>query len=173
MHERLKHFPAMWETWVRSLDRKDPLEKERATYSNILAWRIPWTEQLGGLQSMGSQRVRHDWETTFTFTFFILLLEDLICRTHVQVGKLKICSLEIKQNKTKDLLFGGNAPQTLQLFDILKCITNRMASIIWDSNIYHSILLGILQWNHFLVIINHNTLQVNSGGLSRTQNVFL
>ena len=46
--------------WVRSLGREDPLEKEVATHSSILAWRIPWTEEPGGLQSMGLQRVRHD-----------------------------------------------------------------------------------------------------------------
>ena len=51
----------MQETWVQSLGREDPLEKGMATYSSILAWRIPWTEELGGLQSMGWQRVGHDW----------------------------------------------------------------------------------------------------------------
>ena len=51
MAQRLKCLPAMWETCVRSLDREDPLEKEMATHSSILAWRIPWTEELGGLQS--------------------------------------------------------------------------------------------------------------------------
>ena len=58
--QRLKHLPAMQETWVQSLGQEDPLEKEMATHSSILAWRIPWTEEPGGLQSMGSQRVRHD-----------------------------------------------------------------------------------------------------------------
>ena len=60
MAQRLKHLPAMQETQVRSLGWEDPLEKEMATHSSILAWRIPWTENPGGLQSMGSQRVRHD-----------------------------------------------------------------------------------------------------------------
>ena len=55
--QRLKRLPAMQETWVRSLGREDPLEKEMATHSSILAWRIPWMEDPGGLQSMGSQRV--------------------------------------------------------------------------------------------------------------------
>ena len=50
----------MQETQVQSLAREDPLEKEMATHCSILAWKIPWTEELGGLQSMGSQRVRHD-----------------------------------------------------------------------------------------------------------------
>ena len=56
----VKKSPAMCETWVQSLDWEDPLEKDMATHSSILAWRIPWTEEPGGLQSMGSQRVRHD-----------------------------------------------------------------------------------------------------------------
>ena len=60
MAQRLKRLPAMWETWVRSLGQEDSLEKEMATHSSILAWRIPWTEEPGGLQSMGSQRVGHD-----------------------------------------------------------------------------------------------------------------
>ena len=50
--QRLKCLPAMWETWVLFLVREDPLEKEMATRSSILAWRIPWMEELGGLQSM-------------------------------------------------------------------------------------------------------------------------
>ena len=58
--QRLKRLPEMRETWVRSLVWEDPLEKEMATHSNILAWRIPWTEEPGGLQSTGSQRVGHD-----------------------------------------------------------------------------------------------------------------
>ena len=58
--QRLKRLPAMQETWVWSLGREDALEKEMATHSSIPAWRIPWTEEPGGLQSTGSQRVGHD-----------------------------------------------------------------------------------------------------------------
>ena len=56
----VKNPPAMQENWVQSLGWEDPLEKEMATHSSILAWRFPWTEERGGLQSMGSQRVGHD-----------------------------------------------------------------------------------------------------------------
>ena len=56
----VKNLPAMQETWVRSLGREDPLEKEMATHSSVLAWKIPWTENPGRLQSIGSQRVGHD-----------------------------------------------------------------------------------------------------------------
>ena len=67
MAQRLKRLPAMWETWVRSLGREDPLEKELATHSSILSWRIPWTETPGGLQSMGSQSRTRLSDFTFTF----------------------------------------------------------------------------------------------------------
>ena len=58
--QMVKNLPAVQETWVRSLGWEDPLEKGMATHSSILAWRIPWTEDPGKLQSMESQRVRHD-----------------------------------------------------------------------------------------------------------------
>ena len=61
--QMVKNLPAMWEMWVQFLGREDPLEKEMATHSRILAWAIPWTEEPGGLQSMGSQRVRQDLAT--------------------------------------------------------------------------------------------------------------
>ena len=59
MAQIVKHLPTMWETWVRSLGREDPLEKEMATHSSTLAWKIPWMEEPGRLQSVGSQRVTH------------------------------------------------------------------------------------------------------------------
>ena len=58
--QMVKCLPTMWEAWVRSLGREDPLEKEMATHSSALAWKIPWTEEPGSPQSMGLQRVRHD-----------------------------------------------------------------------------------------------------------------
>ena len=60
MAQMVKHLPTMWETLVRSLGQEDPLEKEMAIHSRTLVWEIPWTENPGGLQSMGSQRVGHD-----------------------------------------------------------------------------------------------------------------
>ena len=60
MAQAVKYLLAMLETWVQSLGLEDPLEKEMATYSSILAWRIPWTEEPSRLQSMESQRVEHN-----------------------------------------------------------------------------------------------------------------
>ena len=66
--QTVKNLPTVQETWVQSLGQEGPLEKGMATHSSILAWRIPWTEKPGRLQSMGLQRVRHDWATN-TFHF--------------------------------------------------------------------------------------------------------
>ena len=60
MVQTIKRLPTMWETWVPSLGQEDLLEKEMATHSSVLAWKIPWTEEPGRLHSMGSQRVGHD-----------------------------------------------------------------------------------------------------------------
>ena len=56
----VKRLPTVWESWVRSLGQEDPLEKEMATHSSTLAWKIPWTEERSRLQAMGSQRVGND-----------------------------------------------------------------------------------------------------------------
>ena len=68
MAQTVKNLPAVQETWVQSLGWEDPLEKGMATHSNILAWRIPWTEEPGVLYFMGLQRVRYDGATN-TFIF--------------------------------------------------------------------------------------------------------
>ena len=69
MAQTVKNLPAMQETQVQSLGREDPLEKEMAIHSSILAWEIPWTEEPDGLQSTGSQRVRHDGATTLSLSW--------------------------------------------------------------------------------------------------------
>ena len=75
----VKRLPAMWETWVRSPGQEDPLEKGMAAHSSTLAWKIPWMEELGRLQSMGSQRVGDDGTTSLvhllskSFHFFIFI----------------------------------------------------------------------------------------------------
>ena len=71
--QRINRLPAMQETRVRSLGWEDPLEKEMATHSSILAWRIPWLEEPSGLQSTGSQRVGHDWATSLSCLRSILI----------------------------------------------------------------------------------------------------
>ena len=69
----VKNLPAVQEIQIWSLGQEDPLEKGMATHCSILAWRIPWTEDSGGLQSMGSQRVGHDYATNFLFFLFTIL----------------------------------------------------------------------------------------------------
>ena len=66
--QMIKSLPSVWETWVWPLGQDDPLEKEMATYSSTLAWKIPWMKEPGSLQSMGSQRVGHNWVTCLSFS---------------------------------------------------------------------------------------------------------
>ena len=73
--QTVKNLPAMQDMWVQSLGQEDHLEKGTVTHSRVLAWKIPGTEESGGLQSMGSQRVGHDWVTD-TFTFIHLKLKS-------------------------------------------------------------------------------------------------
>ena len=65
----VKNIPAMWKTQVQSLGKEDPLERRMATHSSVLAWIIPWTEEPGGLQSMGLDMVRHDWENELKIVY--------------------------------------------------------------------------------------------------------
>ena len=77
----VKNLPAMQKIWVQSLGQEESLDKEMATHASILAWRIPWTEEPGELQSMGSQRVRHNWATNtikLPMTFFTELEQIIL-----------------------------------------------------------------------------------------------
>ena len=69
MDQPLKRLPGLQETWIQSLGWEDPVEKRMATHSSILAWRNPWTEEPGGIQSMGSQRVGPDWVTNTSYSY--------------------------------------------------------------------------------------------------------
>ena len=73
--QTVKYLPAVWKTQVRSLGWEDPLVKELATHSSTLAWKIPWTKEPGRLQSMGSQRVGHDWVTSLYIVEYYFILQ--------------------------------------------------------------------------------------------------
>ena len=102
----------MQETWVPFLGQEDPLEKEAATHSTILAWRIPWTEEPGRLQSMGSQRVGHHWETNthmlvsklFSWTLWDVLTND---QTHGRVTGASDLEPEAEQHRWQPGLVAG------------------------------------------------------------------
>ena len=88
MAQVVKNLPAMWETQVQALGQEDPLERGMATHSTILALRIPWTEMPSGLQSMGSQRVRHDWVIN-TYLLYLLLCNEYVWRASLVVQMVK------------------------------------------------------------------------------------
>ena len=97
MAQMIKHMSSMLETWVRSLGREDPLEKEMATHSTTLAWKIPWTEEPGGIQSTGSQRVGHDWPTLLYFYFSLYRLQN----QERTLSPLQYATVNAKEKKKK------------------------------------------------------------------------
>ena len=98
--QTVKH---LWETWVWSLGQEDPLEKEMATHSSILAWRILWIEEPSGLQFMGLQRVRHDWATLLS-----LSIEAPGLLTVTWKGKSYLCHLFLKMWLSGDKVFDSS-----------------------------------------------------------------
>ena len=120
----VKNLPAMQETWVRSLDREDPLEKGTATHSNILAWRIPWTEEPGRLQSTGLHRVGHDWATNmFTSIYYCKWITHIISFT----------LYKSQQNYDKDI----------HIISISQCISEKLSNLLWGTLARASIWLWV------------------------------
>ena len=100
--QMVKNVPAKWETWVQSLGGEDPLEKGMAIHSSILAWRIPWTEEPGGPQSRGLQRVGHEsaantLERLICYIFILCLLLNMILSSN-HIIKSRICYMCINFN---------------------------------------------------------------------------
>jgi len=111
--QMVKNLPAVQGIWVRSLGWDDPLKKEMSTHSSILAWRIPWTEESGRLQSMGLQRVRYNWATNTHMIIFkstiekvVLTICILLCKTFLELSHF--C-------KTDTLYSLNNSPFPLHL----------------------------------------------------------
>ena len=100
--QMVMRLPAMWETWVQSPCRENPLEEEVATHSSTLAWKIPWMEEPGRLQSMGLQRVRHDWAASLALAEWIKKQDPPVCclqETHFRYKHLD-WSEEMKKKGT-------------------------------------------------------------------------
>ena len=124
--QTVKNLPAMWETWVWSLGWEDALEKEMATHSSTLAWQIRWTEESGGLKSMGSQRVRHNWVTNTLLTAFLrkksfsyvdfLILKYIWC----------ICIVFISS------FWGNKGQRGVNIHLILFYLNNFILAVLWD-----------------------------------------
>ena len=143
--QMVKNLPAVWETQVRLLSQEDPLEKGMATHPSILAWRIPCTEKPGGLQSVGSQRVGHDWATiALAFPF---QRDDGYCISHPE---LPVLSVSLFSPLCPQRLSGNPSPRAALLFQLsrsshgetpwsLPCTSRLMT--IWDPN----------NWRKFIV----------------------
>ena len=90
----VESLPAVWEIGVQFLGKEDPLEKEMATHSSILAWKIPLTEEPGRLQSMGWQRVRHDWVTSLSLFTFTVIFRVQISHPYITTGKIVALTIQ-------------------------------------------------------------------------------
>ena len=110
--QAVKNSPAVQETWVQSLGWEDPLEKRTATHSSILAWKSPWTEEPGRLQSRGSQRVRHDW-AAFNIYFFQYIF---ICCVVTVVAVAVVLSDSVLKNRS--------STRRRASYFVLYCISN-------------------------------------------------
>ena len=131
--QMVKNLPAIQETQVWSLGQEDSLEKGLAAHSSILAWEIPRTEELGGLQSMVSQRVGHDWTTNaFTFVWTTLPYFHMCCHTHKRWGHYKnISSYKIINENSFHaynillgiiILLGRDIKQSFNSVPTIKCL---------------------------------------------------
>ena len=125
----------MQETWVRSLGGEDPLEKEMAAYSSNLAWRIPWMEEPGGLQFTGPQRFRHDWATSLSLSFIVIvnLLRSVFCPSMWSILENIACALEkkyvfcfwrkVKWKLLRSVQFSSDTQSSSTLCDPMSCST--------------------------------------------------
>ena len=141
--QTVKHLPTMRETRVQSLGREVPLEKEMATHSSILAWKIPWMEEPGRLQSMGSQIVGHDWVTSLHFTYWAPREYSLLkctCNSHQD----KSCA-EQKKKKNSQNVTGLKSCELCSQIIIKIKVKNQ-----WTQNIKYLKILKYLKVKQYL-----------------------
>ena len=159
MAQRLKRPTPMQETQVWSLGREDTLEKEMATHSSILAWRIPWTEELGRVQSTGSQRVRHDWVTSLSLSPISIIFQWASLVAQMVENLPAMWETQVWSLGWEDPLEKGMA-YSLQysgLENSMHCIVHGVAkSQTWLSE-FHSTqqsqdLLNLYKYVHFLLL---------------------
>ena len=148
MGQRLKHLPAVWETWVQSLGREDPLEKEMATHSSILAWRIPWTEEPGGLYCPQGRKESDTTELLHFHFYFSTPVSDSYCMISRTVGltEASVCSLQLEpyiSHMCKKILF--------IIYNLQSLITTIFTN---DEMLYYK--KSPLVYPHFFSVISHS-----------------
>ena len=149
--QTVKRLSTMWETWVQSLGREDPLKKATVTHSRTLAWKIPWTEEPGRLQSMGSLRVGHNWATSLSLTLkvevfdlmdlsesYLLHLFPLrslkgIPGRHLQVGKHTENAIVSDQFTSGTAEHGESSPQVQTEFGLFILVDQCLLFCYWNK----------------------------------------
>ena len=130
----------MQETQVQSLGREDPLKKEMATRSGILAWKIPWTEEIGRLQSIGSQRVGHDWATN-TFSISLSTCFDVKATSQV-------CSYQTWNNSFQQHLFHTQIIMTFKIVMCCHLYDFFMPMSTWEQNSQFYYFILVETWDN-------------------------
>ena len=151
----VKNPPAMQETWVQSLDWEDPLEKGVATYSSILAWRIPWTEEPGRLQSMGLPRVGHDW---MTFNHSVLLWNARSIRAMKNQVKVKVAQSCPTLCDPMDCSLPGSSVQGILQARRLECVAISLSGDL----LIEGLNPGLLHCRQILYHLSHQGSPRNS-----------
>ena len=167
MAQTVKCLPTMRETQVPSLGQEDPLEKEMATHSSILAWKIPWTEELDWLLSMGSQRVRHDWATSLSIYLRIWLIitnSSLLCDKHFSKPFHFIISVSSSQIPIIYLLLSLNT----FVIPILQGRKVEFTEVKWFLQGHQLIICRITTWTQFCL---QNSCSIREHAASR--NLFI
>ena len=136
----------MWETWVWSLGQEDPLEKEMAPHSSTIAWKIPWMEEPGRLQSMGSKRVGHNWATSLSYS---ILMEKLLSKWSLPVSAgLKLYLSESVFKYKWNWVYGHILMDYLDFF-------------LWEFSTLNTELFVLLVFMNLLHILNTNLVQLH------------
>ena len=150
----VKNSPAMLETWVRSLGWENPLEKGMATHSSILTWRILWTEEPGGLQSMGLKRVGHDWvtNTNLPFDFYCSLSHVQLFATQWTVARQASLFITNSQSLLKfmsiELVMPSNHLILCHSLLLLPSISQHQGLFPWGSSLHQMAKVLELQLQH-------------------------
>ena len=147
MAQKVKNLPEMQDTWVWSLDWEDPLEKGMAIHYSILAWRISWTEKPGGLQSMGSQRVRHDGATNTFTTFTTKIMCQFLNSTYTWISFWSTYMLLWILSKCNSYFDFNNS---------FKCCITKLAAFVYENRAMLT-SLGFVRITTVMTGVRHGT----------------
>ena len=163
----VKHLPTMRETWVQSLGREDLLEKETATHSSILTWKIPWTEEPRRLQSTGSQRVGHDWATSL----FFLMMGNQCKRCRNSIIRQKR-SMEWTNHVVNQLIYSWISESWFS-YDYLQKSTEKLLNHVNLKNYQKDLVTIVLNFIIYSITSKNSRMNIPTSAMDSTSPTFL